>query len=67
MSFENVEPVENPLGYFTAMNEASVGKDTMTGHWEMMGLHVDKAFQTFTDTGFQELIAELKRERDTVL
>ncbi len=59
---KNVEPVENPLGYFTAMNEASVGKDTMTGHWEMMGLHVDKAFQTFTDTGFpQELIAELEK------
>lgn len=59
---KNVEPVENPLGYFMAMNEASVGKDTMTGHWEMMGLHVDKAFQTFTDTGFpQELIAELEK------
>ncbi|CAL7887070.1 phosphopentomutase [Fusobacterium necrophorum] len=59
---KNVEPVENPLGYFTAMNKASVGKDTMTGHWEMMGLHVDKAFQTFTDTGFpQELIAELEK------
>ena len=33
-----VEPVAQPLGYFMKMNEASVGKDTMTGHWEMMGL-----------------------------
>ena len=34
----------------------------MTGHWEMMGLYIDKPFQTFTDTGFpQELIDELEK------
>ena len=42
------------------LREASVGKDTMTGHWEMMGLHITKPFKTFTDTGFpQELLDEL--------
>jgi phosphopentomutase len=42
------------------MAEASVGKDTMTGHWEMMGLKIETPFQTFTDTGFpQELLDEL--------
>lgn len=57
-----LEPVEHPLGKYAALNEMSCGKDTMTGHWEMMGLHVTKPFQTFTDTGFpQELIDELER------
>lgn len=56
-----VAPVPEPLGYYTKLNEASSGKDTMTGHWEMMGLHITKPFQTFTDTGFPaELIAELE-------
>ena len=59
---KNVSPVENPLGYFMEMNETSVGKDTMTGHWEMMGLNIDKPFKTFTDTGFpKELIDELEK------
>jgi len=59
---KHVDPVEKPLGRYTKLNEMSCGKDTMTGHWEMMGLHVTKPFQTFTDTGFpQELIDELER------
>lgn len=50
------------LGYCARLFEASVGKDTMTGHWEMMGLHITKPFLTFTDTGFpQELIDELEK------
>lgn len=58
---KQVEPVEKPLGYYAYLNEASTGKDTMTGHWEMMGLHITKPFQTFTETGFPpELIRELE-------
>lgn len=58
---KNVNTVEKTLGYFAALNETSVGKDTMTGHWEMMGLNIQKPFQTFTDTGFpKELIDELE-------
>lgn len=57
-----VEKVQKPLGYYTKLLEASVGKDTMTGHWEMMGLHITKPFKTFTDTGFpQELLDELSK------
>lgn len=53
-------PVEKPMGYYAKLKEASTGKDTMTGHWEMMGLHITKPFQTFTEKGFpQELIDEL--------
>lgn len=58
-----IDPVEKPLGYYTRLNEASNGKDTMTGHWEMMGLHITTPFQTFTDNGFpDDLIAELERQ-----
>lgn len=57
---KHVEPVEQSIGYYGKLLEASVGKDTMTGHWEMMGLHITKPFQTFTDTGFpKELLDEL--------
>lgn len=59
---KQVPAVERPLSYFMKMNEASTGKDTMTGHWEMMGLHITKPFQTFTETGFpKELLDELSR------
>ena len=59
---KNVNSIEKPLGYYMEMEETSVGKDTMTGHWEMMGLNIDKPFQTFTDTGFpKELIEELEK------
>ena len=65
---KQVPPVERPLGYFMKMNEASTGKDTMTGHWEMMGLHITKPFQTFTETGFpKELLEELSRRTGRVI
>lgn len=55
--------VENPLGRYLRLGESSNGKDTMTGHWEMMGIKTEKPFQTFTDTGFPpELIAELEKQ-----
>lgn len=55
--------VEEPIGRYMRLGEASNGKDTMTGHWEMMGIRTEKAFQTFTDTGFPpELIAELEKQ-----
>ena len=59
---KNIAPVEKPMGYFTRLSEASNGKDTMTGHWEMMGLHITKPFLTFTEHGFpKELIDELEK------
>lgn len=59
---KKVSGADKPLAYYGKLQEASIGKDTMTGHWEMMGLHITKPFQTFTDTGFPpELIAELER------
>ncbi len=56
-----IAPCERPLGYYGKMNEASNGKDTMTGHWEMMGIYTTTPFRTFTETGFPgELINELE-------
>ncbi len=58
----HVKSVKEPLGYYTKLIETSVGKDTMTGHWEMMGLHITKPFITFTETGFPKaLLDELER------
>ena len=64
-----VAPVEKPLAYYGKLREASNGKDTMTGHWEMMGLHITTPFKTFTETGFpKELIDELsKRTGRTII
>ncbi len=59
---KGLPPCESPLGYRMVLEEASNGKDTMTGHWEMMGLHITTPFKTFTDTGFPpELISELEQ------
>lgn len=61
-ALKQVKPAEHPEGYFMAMNEASNGKDTMTGHWEMMGIRTDKPFITFTEHGFpKKLIDELEK------
>ena len=58
---KQVDAVQNPMGYYAVLREASNGKDTMTGHWEMMGIRTDKPFITFTETGFpKELIEELE-------
>ena len=58
-----VKKVDNPKGYYGKMDEASNGKDTMTGHWEMMGILTENPFKTFTDHGFpKELIDELEEK-----
>ncbi|MFJ7735010.1 phosphopentomutase [Lysinibacillus sp. NPDC097287] len=62
----NIEPlkgvnaVDKPKAYYGKMQEASVGKDTMTGHWEIMGLNIDKPFKVYPDGFPAELIAELE-------
>ncbi|MEE1236897.1 MAG: phosphopentomutase, partial [Turicibacter sp.] len=59
---QGVEPTQPEKGYYTKCEELSVGKDTMTGHWEIMGLKITEPFRTFTETGFpKELIDELEK------
>lgn len=57
-----MKEINDPVGRYMRLGEASNGKDTMTGHWEMMGIKTDKPFKTFTETGFPpELIHELEK------
>ena len=59
----DMKGVESPEGRFMRMREASNGKDTMNGHWEMMGIKTEKPFRTFTEHGFPaELIKELEKQ-----
>lgn len=52
---------QDPIAYYTKMQEASVGKDTMTGHWEMMGLNIDKPFKVYPNGFPKELLDELEK------
>lgn len=58
---KGIPAVEKPMACYGKMQEASKGKDTMTGHWEIMGLRVDKPFQTFPDGFPAELIEEIEK------
>jgi phosphopentomutase len=57
-----IEIAEKPLAYYTKMQEASNGKDTMTGHWEIMGLNIKTPFKVFPDGFPSELINELEEK-----
>jgi phosphopentomutase len=54
-------PIDRPLGAFGRMAERSAGKDSVTGHWEMTGIVLDRAFPTFPDGFPAEVIAEFER------
>ena len=61
--FKNI-PVSNHKNTYSAiLKEKSNGKDTMTGHWEMMGLEVKVPFMTFTETGFPDEFIKLFEEK----
>jgi phosphopentomutase len=61
-NFLKIKKIPNYKGYYGRLTELSLGKDTMTGHWEIMGLNIVKPFKTFTDTGFpKQLLDELSR------
>lgn len=59
---KGIAKVAQPEAYYTKLQEASVGKDTMTGHWEIMGLHIQKPFQVFPNGFPEELIQELEEK-----
>ncbi|MFE1244045.1 phosphopentomutase [Fictibacillus sp. NPDC058756] len=58
-TMKGIEKTENPLAHFAKLPELSNGKDTMTGHWEIMGLHIQEPFQTFPEGFPDELINQL--------
>lgn len=59
---EGVPSAEKPRAFFTKMQEASNGKDTMTGHWEIMGLYIDTPFRVFPDGFPDELITRIEEK-----
>lgn len=58
---KGVSKVEEPKAFITKMQEASTGKDTMTGHWELMGLNIKEPFQVFPNGFPKDLIQELEK------
>jgi phosphopentomutase len=61
VSLGGAESAGEPLGAFGRMAEASPGKDSVTGHWELMGLVLDRAFPVFPDGFPQDLMSEFER------
>ena len=61
--FQGIHALKNQLAYTARLEEVSNGIDTMTGHWEMMGLHITKPFKTFTETGFPKEFIDLFEEK----
>lgn len=61
-NIQGIKEVVAPTAYFGKMQEASVGKDTMTGHWEIMGLNINTPFKVYPNGFPEELIAQLEEK-----
>ncbi len=61
-NIQGIEPAEHPLAYYTKMQELSKGKDTMAGHWELMGLYTAKPFRVFSNGFPDELIRRIEEK-----
>jgi len=59
---KGIPAAKSPLAHYGKMAEASVGKDTMTGHWELMGLHIKEPFLTFPNGFPHELIEKIEQQ-----
>lgn len=56
---KGLDSVDQPMAYYTKLEEKSAGKDTMTGHWELMGLHIQTPFRVFPEGFPQELLQKI--------
>lgn len=59
-TLKGIDPAESPSAFHTKLEEVSVGKDTMTGHWEIAGLRIDKPFRVFPDGFPEELVKQIE-------
>lgn len=59
-TLKGIEPADSPEAFYTKLEEVSVGKDTMTGHWEIAGLRIDKPFRVFPDGFPEELVKQIE-------
>ena len=60
--FEGIKEVENPIATYATLVEKSKGKDTTTGHWEIAGITLDRAFATFPNGFPKEFIDKFIKE-----
>ena len=56
---EGLPPVKKTLATIGKMAEVSAGKDTTTGHWELMGIHTTQPFKTYPDGFPHRLVTRL--------
>jgi len=61
IEIEGVKRIENPGGFYGKMAEASLGKDSTTGHWELMGVILNKPFPTYPEGFPQKIIKEFEK------
>src|SRR5699024_10391446 len=61
---DGVQRVDNPQAFYTKMQEAYASKDTMTGHWEIMGLYIDQPCETFPEGFPNTLISQIEEQLD---
>jgi phosphopentomutase len=61
-NLHGVQPEPDPQASYGRMAEASPGKDSVTGHWELMGLALDRPFPVFGDGFSADVIAEFERQ-----
>ncbi|SDO08048.1 phosphopentomutase [Paenibacillus sp. yr247] len=59
---KGIPATNSPEGYYGKMAEVSVGKDTMTGHWELMGLRISTPFNVYPNGFPEKLISQFERE-----
>ncbi|NQX64964.1 phosphopentomutase [Paenibacillus alba] len=61
-AIKGIPATDSPEGYYGKMAEVSVGKDTMTGHWELMGLHISTPFNVYPNGFPESLISQFEQE-----
>ncbi len=59
-NIKGIEPVKEPIGCYGKMQEASAGKDTTSGHWEIAGVIVERPFPVYPDGFPPEIISEFE-------
>lgn len=57
---KTIPAAQKPAAYVTKLEEISKGKDTMTGHWEIMGLNIQTPFPTYPEGYPEDLLEKLR-------
>ncbi len=58
----NLDKCDNTIGYYGKLKERSINKDTLTGHWEMMGVETHKVYQAFPHNIDADVVSAVQEE-----